>query len=473
MFNATRSIPRRFSQFNSPEHAAWRRHRQLLLQIRARDVWRGCMGLALITTHPSSGVVKPGRLFVPDEHVRWVSLVDIPRHHFRLRRPREVHWAAVYRTRVRHGMPTIGGDVDAAYDFRIMPFDRIRHGAQIVEHGPDALDPVESPDLFRVLNAVNWAMTGTAFFCRAAWRARREGFLESIPKNLGHEAGVLPFGDGRQQATAKPATWMPRAYLAFRDKHRDKVFDWATRSGLSDDFPHYSYLLKLRLCEDLGRSMPVCAPISGTFVCAARSTFQGMATLALVFERSACERQIVQVTAQARIRVLPSQSVREGDVVAFDGPENVPADWDALSLQKRWNRVLPKLLPRSRFETWVRLWFERQFVTIRDGFVHVPSNLAALAAKSHAVAEALHWDLAPAMEHYNEAVDAFVFPPLRLKAWQQYTGVLPGEVVFDFTPRDMRFVPPGPPKQRCVSSRSALRLTPRRRDWVVSLSASV
>ncbi len=424
----------------SPEDESWNKHRQLLLQLPRSRVWRGCMGLALVISDTSSGVPKLGRFLVPDRDVRWISLLDVPPGHFRLRRPREVHLASVHRTQIRFGMPTIGSRPAAAVDFRFKPFGRVRLGVRVVEHWPDVLDPLEQLQLFRVLNALNWGMTSTAFGHRADWRARREHFFAAIGEEFNPETRILLFGEGRFDRVARPTAWMPRPFLAFKHVHRDRIFDWATRSGLADGLPHYSNSLKLRLCEDIGRLMPIQAPCSGRLVGAFRSVFHGLPALDLLFEDGRGERQVVKVTRNARILVLPSQVVQEGDLVASDGPEELPPGWNELGLYKRWRLLRRHLQPRN-VRSWVRLWYERQFVTVEPNLVHVPSELAALAAQGHAVAQGLYWDLAPAMEYYNETADAFVFPTLKMKTWSQFSGVLPGDVAYDFAPSDPRFVP--------------------------------
>ncbi len=436
----------------SPEHESWNKHRQLMLQIPRGRTWRGCVGLALMTTHASSGVPKLGRFLVPDRDIRWINLIDVPPGHFRLGRPREVHLATVRRTKIRFGMPTIGGEPEVAFDFRFMPFGLARRCGRVIEHGPDVLDPSEKPRLFRILNALNWAMTSTAIFYRATWQANQKCFLDAIGETRDPDAPILLFGEGRYDSVARPAAWMPRPYLAFKQSQRHLVFDWSTRSGLAIELPYYSYSLRLRLCEDFERHMPIQAPCSGRFVGATRSAFHGLPTLDLIFENGLRQREVVMATREARILVLPSQAIREGDLVASDGPEGLPEGWHTSGLYKKWV-LLRRHVHQGHFHTWVRLWFERQFVTIRPGLVHVSSELAALAAKGHALAEGLHWDLLPALEYYHETVDGFIFPTLRMRTWWDSARVLPGEVAFDLTPTDPRFIPHKQRANRSTTSR--------------------
>ena len=81
------SAPCGLDHCDSPEQTVWKRHRSLLLRLPARDVWRGCLGLAMKVVHPSSGVSCHDRQFVPDAHVRWITLTDLPRGTFRLHFP--------------------------------------------------------------------------------------------------------------------------------------------------------------------------------------------------------------------------------------------------------------------------------------------------------------------------------------------------------------------------------------------------
>src|SRR5207253_6023079 len=108
--------------------------------------------LALIVTHPSSGVPKSHYLFVPDQDVRWVSLVDIRCDYFRRRRSRVVHWATVRRTKVRFGMPTIGGASESQGDVRTLPYCGSGRSACSTARGREELDAAEDPRLLRLLN---------------------------------------------------------------------------------------------------------------------------------------------------------------------------------------------------------------------------------------------------------------------------------------------------------------------------------
>jgi hypothetical protein len=186
--------------------------------------------------------------------------------------------------------------------------------------------------------------------------------------------------------------------------------------------------------------MPVQVPFSGRFVGAFRTLFHGLPTFDLAFELGHSGRRVLRVCQHAKVLVRQSQAVKEGETIATEGLV-LPPIWNNLRLQEQWNVASPKLVRRGHFDAWVRLWFERQFLELEKGLVHVRSDLAATAACGHAVTDRTCWDLSPAMEYYDEALEAFVFPPIRIKKWWNLAGVLPGEIVYDFTPADSRFIP--------------------------------
>jgi hypothetical protein len=383
--------------------------------------------------NPASGVrTKSGRFFVPKCEVRWVSLMDVPGYSFRIARPPEVHWAAVHRTKIRFGMPTIAGKPDLAFNIRTDP----KYAIPASGYG----DGQQQPDLFRVFNALNWAMTSTAFAYREAWVGKRQDLDAAIGKEFRASPRALLFGENHHDSLVAPAVWMPRAYLAFNNRHWDRIFGWATKSWLANGRLHYPDAVKQQFCADLGKSMPVQVPFSGRFVGAFRTLFHGLPTFDLAFELGHSGRRVLRVCQHAKVLVRQSQAVKEGETIATEGLV-LPPIWNNLRLQEQWNVASPKLVRRGHFDAWVRLWFERQFLELEKGLVHVRSDLAATAACGHAVTDRTCWDLSPAMEYYDEALEAFVFPPIRIKKWWNLAGVLPGEIVYDFTPADSRFIP--------------------------------
>jgi hypothetical protein len=420
----------------APDEPSWTHHRDHLLRVPDANRWRGCMGIALVVTRPESGVCCLGRLFVPDRDVRWISLMDLPRGAFQLGVTRRVQWAAVYPTHIRYGMPTLGGKPEFAFDLRWG-----HAGDRPANSNLDRLRGVSTiaPQLIPVVDALNSAMTKSVLTGRAAWRSQRLGCFGKVVGRGPRPNHLPPPGPGTENENADTAIWMPRAYLAFADTYRDRLFAWATPRGGAGSRPFYPPDLRRRLCADAGRDMPVYAPAAGAFVGAKRASYHGLPVLNLAF-KARNKLMVVRVTRQARIHVSPGVVVGEGDLVANDRSESMPSWWHRLPLAVRWNHVLPTTVGRKQVDAWVRLWFDRQHLTIQPGLVHAPADLAAVAAMGQSVDTELYWDLGPAMDHYHEVLDAFVFPPILMRAWWKFRGVLPGEVAFDFTPRHSQFV---------------------------------
>src|SRR6516225_5184600 len=181
----------------SPEHETWKKHRLLLRKIPPWHRWRGCIGLSAIVTHPFSGVSRQGRLFVPGKDLRWLSIVDIPWGHFRLRERREAHWAALHRTKPRFGMPIIGSQPEAACDVCSTPIGRML-SPRGESNGSAGETVNRRPTYFGVIDALSWAMTSTAFCFRRQWRAKRAYFFDAIGEAFHPDKKALLFGESHR-----------------------------------------------------------------------------------------------------------------------------------------------------------------------------------------------------------------------------------------------------------------------------------
>jgi hypothetical protein len=380
--------------------------------------WRGCFGVALVATHPYSGVCRFGRLFVPDRDVRWVTVFDLPYGAPRIGVPHRSRWAAVYRTRIRYGMPTLGGEPELAFAFRGNLMHVGRTGKRLRRRIPQGWRHMLS-----VVAAIDRAMTQSAADGNAGASSNRER-LDRV--------------DNRQfvQRLRHPHACLPRPFLAFDEGHRGQLFPLATPSSSNGEV-YFPPGLRRRLCMDVSRGLPVPAPFAGTLIGATTDRYHGDPVITLAF--AAGDRSIsIRVSRRAHVQVPNGATVREGDVIASDLITGLPHGWHRLPTAVQSHLILSGSGSRAELDHFTRLWFERQFLAIRPGILHVPAEIAAAAASGRAVDSELYWDLGQCMECYREIPDAFVFPPIRMPAWWKFRGVLPGEIACDFSPRNLR-----------------------------------
>lgn len=444
-----------YAEFNSPEHESWRTHRDLTAVIAEDEAgYRGCLGLALLISSvgcDSWTQVPQGTAttltFVPDGTVSWASMVDVPVGYFRLAaKKREVHWAAVRPTSVRFGMPAlVRGTETHQFDFRAFPFDkaRVRAGGKTlhVRPSPDALNPADHPQLFRVFNALEWAMTTTAFSFRKNWRPRRDKLAEALGYAYDPEQKLLAFGGGIYDGVARPYQWMPRAYIAFPDRVREAVYDRATRAtGSPEMLPIYSEGLREAFVNDMGQYLAYRVPFAGRVAHVERTTYRGIPVLSFLLKGDRGERQVVRFFRDAcHVRKGVRAVFAAGDVIAeekFDAA--LPKNWYAMSPRVRWDKWTWSLVPH-RLDAVCRLWFDRCGLQLKDGLVHYPAQIASLAALSSAVDGDLFWEVSNCLEYYAEDCDAVVFPTIQVRNWYDTSGSLPGDVFYDLTPNDPRF----------------------------------
>lgn len=421
----------------SAEHQGWCKHRDLLLHIQARDVgYRGCLGLALVLRPGNEDVSVGECLFIRDSHVAWAALQDIPVRRMPMSARREVHYASLRTTAVKHGMPTLGREtVLSNWDFRSMPRDSSLRDGRTVTPPRDVLRPSEQPQLFRVFNRLNWAMTSTAFMSRSAWRPQRHFLFDAVGQPFHQDARLLLFGDGLKcEALPGPSAWMPRPYLAFPASRQRELWALATRRGLAGEQPYYPRSLRRQFCDDLSAGLPVRVPVDGRFTGMSEESHDGFPVTLLHFDTEGeTGETVVRVSRHVRLEIHPGQLLHAGDVVARDAPP-LPQRWEKVSPCHRWDRVLSAWPAREKLDGFLRVWFERQVVHLKPGFVHLPSDLACVAAMEAAVDAELYWDVTPALPYFAESCDAFILQTLRINGWDDWRGVLPGEIAFDFNP---------------------------------------
>ncbi len=227
-----------FDAFRTPEHADWRAHREAYRSVPRRQAgFRGGIGLGLLIDHtaldgcPSWG----GTTLVPDDAVRWLTVVDIPDAHMRTDHPSRshVHWATVRRTAAQFGMPQLAfGNEDACFDLLAFPFSdttvRGDFGDVVVRPPVNTLDSARDVQLFRAFNAIQWGLTSAAAAYCPDWRPARP----AVAKHLGlrrypEGTAVVMCGGDVYNGVEDPDAWMPLAYLGFAEASRDHLYDAA------------------------------------------------------------------------------------------------------------------------------------------------------------------------------------------------------------------------------------------------------
>jgi hypothetical protein len=221
-----------FDHFDSEQHRLWKQDRLLRQRVPIQHAWRGCLGIAALLTHVEQTEYPTDRhALIPNANVTWLAMRDVPRNHFPsvpAMNRREVQYVNAASAELRYGMPVLDftQHVREACDFRFMPFGSYHRGADPFDrwtiHGcGDVLNSDELPVEFAILNRVSAAMTRFAF-CAIDSRghALRRHWASAQPKGWAKYAPALP------------GQWMPRAYLAFNQKHAVHVQGHAHVSGL-------------------------------------------------------------------------------------------------------------------------------------------------------------------------------------------------------------------------------------------------
>jgi hypothetical protein len=424
----------------SPEQGVWLAHRKATLRTRGRPTsGRGCFGLALVVASATTdtwvavggdGAAEGGRVFVADRDVAWASLVDVPERHFRTRHPGPTHWATVRPTAVRYGMPALayGGEGRTGWDFRYFPFDpvsrRVDGVVTTVRPGMDALCPADHPQLFRVFNCLEWAMTAHA----------APDAMASAADNprLAHVVGA-PY-----LSAALPSQWVPRAQLGFAEADLGRLYDAVVRPR-ADAPPYWPGSWQRLTADALGDGMAYRPPTAGRVVDVdyARKV-RGGRVLAVTVETRYGREEVLFGGREAVAYRLAGEDFEAGEPVAADTTARYGR---GRSVTQRWHEDLPRVFGRERFDLGLRCWFDRQTVRLADGFVHLPAELASPAARDLASGP-IYWDVTPCLDYFREDCDAFVFPPVTCRYWANLRGRLPGEVAYDLTPADARFLPP-------------------------------
>lgn len=456
-----------YTKYDSADHVSWKLHRKAgKLVPPGVAATRGCMGLGLIvdTTTEDSWIEHRDTVMLPDRGIRWATIVDVPGHAFVAKGRNTLHHLATVRpTTIQFGSPrlTRHSEGPPCWDFREFPFDedRVQSGNKTVtlKRRPTTLSPTAYPQLFRLFNAMEWAMTSTAYAVNRHWRKYREEFyklLDTYPAGP-QDRGVFLFGGGMcgegEPAPATdiphPATWMPTAYLAFREQDVKHLFDVITNRPVQEDDEDFKIPVGLRdgFLEALGDNLAYRAKFDGRVERVVKAMYYGVHTHEVTLVGDRGEREMIRVGQDTNKVHLTSKTFKEGDLIVEDHVLDVTCEdmggslenWRDMWAGDRWTLAMAGI-KYDHLIPHMRMWFERQGSHILPGMVHFPSHLANAAAFRGAVDRDLMWDVKASMEYYRNDCESFVFPPILTEKWDEFAGTLPGDVPYDFAPTDLR-----------------------------------
>lgn len=439
-------VVRDFDELGGADQELWLAHRQLLSAMPRFAVGnRGCIGLGMSANTLAITEYDATRIFVPDDGVIWYAMQDVPIGKWATSLNREVHLASIRRTGFRYGMPYLG-ELLHQFDFRRRPYDAKQHGDAIHVSNEECLKPSKFEQAFRAFNAIEWAMTSTAYFYRTTWMSKVDEFYKAVGLERNGKRQLL-YGQGVFDDSPPPTHWLPQPYLGFPIANAAKLYDASTKLGLAATQRTYGVSFKQMLLDDVEAGMPVPSPIRGRVVAIEKGKFEGMPCkyvvvrdvdepedlsdpenpkMAHVGTGQSC-RQPVLKGFKARVRI--GDTVARGGCLGWDGPE-VPEGFGRRSLYAKWYEILPKLFNGS-VEVVIRMWFERQHVRLTPGYLHMPAALTAAAAMTLSDETQLYWNIAPAMNYYNEPLETFVFPCVRQGLWNEFRIDLLPELEMD------------------------------------------
>lgn len=430
------------SEHQTPEHAQWRAHRQLLQSIPSDDAgYRGCIGMSLLireltedTLHVELLGTPHEKMFMSDKSMAWATITDIPVGYFDLgTSARNVHWTTIRPTTVKFGVPVLArGTEGEGWNFHKEP----------VPH-PTCIDIFDSTkvQLFRVFNAIDLAMTSTAFMFRGSWKHKRSEFNAFLKQDKHKKNSSLVFGDGLYDAVDPPSEWMPKPYLAFKAFQHHDLFDRVTRQTLAiETVPCYPANLRQAFVDALGECLEYRAKFSGKVKSVEEREHNGIPVLSVLLAGDRGERNIVRFyRPTAVLRKRAGQRFKEGEVLGEERLDiQLPKNWYDKSVKERWDVWTWKLVPQ-RLDNVMRFWFEREAVFLAHDRVHYSSQLAAAAALSSSIGTDLMWDVSAAMNYFREDIDACIFPTVQLRHWDHLSGVFENDIAYDFHPSDSRY----------------------------------
>lgn len=399
-----------YKDCESIDHKHWVKNARAYaeLPLHSRN-YRGYFGLALVLASTSdSAWTKLGndRLFVPNQQMEWVTLVDAVRADGRVAR-----WGAVRPMSIRYGMPVLGYDSSAkSWDLAFPPFDSATifspYGNQRLCPTAETLSPNNFPQLFRVFNQLNRAMTSAAKV----------------------DAGLVQnffYGEHRTADLPRVETWMPRPYVAFKYDMRGQVFDHLVQ--VHNSSPVYPDNLLKAFTAALPLNLEYKATFSGKIhSISVVSTSHGRSiNVRLSGDRG--EHRVISFCGRTASLNLRANARFEAGVVIGTERIELPDNWFELGLSAQMDIAIAK----NRHEpNLLRFWFEREGIDLKASFRHWPASLVGTVALTHGVDSDLSWDLGDITRYFHDKSDSVIFPPVPVNS---FTGNLL-DVAYDLTP---------------------------------------
>ncbi len=477
----------------------WRHDRRLQHRMPFNQGCRKMLGLGLLSDGGPEDYCHHGlRALAPNHMLRWVALRDIPPGHFPVSpsmNRRVVSYASVTQAKLRHGLPTIDFSQPdhQGWDFRFRPFTPFTRpcgvrGEELVEPGPDTLNPEHYPREMALLNRISSNMTHAAFFGRdSRRRPLRNAWFQRRP-------------EGRPFQLARPEFFMPRAMLAFPLRAMDQLYALSTRSigqgsimpcaachshfelerfrepfaememfedgnfiarcpccarmrkwHLDDAVParirrQFPLAFRRCFCHALSRGLKLCATEACTYLGCSNSDegygTSGQPDLLMHRFRSVIDGRgwMVPLPRGAVIHIRAGHALEPGELWCRITPDPAPINWQIREWHDQWRRLDEICASPAVLCHLQQVWFMHQCLRLSElpDLVLFPCELVSIACHDLSPVD-LWWDLTPALDDLLPDYEAFALPPLSIRGWKNLRSSLPGDVNLDARISDCRF----------------------------------
>ena len=286
------------------------------------------------------------------------------------------------------------------------------------------LDELAAHEQARV-NALAWSLLGAAFSTNRRWRSLRSAYARFLcesgvapgqrlrewladfsaehrtaPSQERIERHVCYAGDsGDTERPGRPT--LPELLLAFPVAKMRNVIDFLSYAGDGSFYPLAGAVQKFAQAITVD-GLPIYSPVAGR--------------AALLKEKRGGVRVVVgdapiTVGGSVELRVQQGQEVAVGSLL---GIEPMPRELALMPLDSPLlvYRALLRELKSERFERLFLGWLCSQFLSLREGLVHAPVEIAAPAAYDFGRAEDALWRTRRLADRFQASSEMIVLPPL-------------------------------------------------------------